>query len=105
MAVSESKRLLIMSLAGVLALPALAASQDPGAQASGEKAKCYGVNKCKGTGDCGGPGHSCANQNACKRQGYVEMDKETCLRLDGGRLTVNAEKPAAQPKKDKKKNS
>jgi uncharacterized membrane protein len=101
MAVSESKRLLIMSLAGVLALPALASSQAPGAQ-PGEKAKCYGVNKCKGTGDCGGPGHSCANQNACKRQGYVEMDKETCLRLDGGRLTVNEEKPATQPKKDKK---
>ena len=30
------------------------------------------------------------------------MDKETCLRLDGGRLTENVEKPAEQPKQDKK---
>jgi uncharacterized membrane protein len=102
MAVSDSRRLLIVSLAGALALPALAAGQDAGAQKAGEKVKCYGVNKCKGTGDCGGPGHSCANQNSCKRQGYVDMDKETCLRLDGGRLTANEEKPATQPKKEKK---
>ncbi len=61
------------------------------------------MNKCKETGDCGGPGHSCANQNACKRKGYIDMDKETCLRLDGGRLTADAEKPAKpEPKKDKK---
>lgn len=98
MAVSDSRRRLIASLAGVLALPALARAQDAGS----EKAKCYGVNKCKETGDCGGPGHSCANQNSCKRQGYIEMDQETCLRLDGGRLTPNEEKPVAQPKTDKK---
>lgn len=101
MAVSDSRRLLIASLAGVLALPALALAQDAGSGKAAEKVKCYGVNKCKETGDCGGPGHSCANQNSCKRQGYIEMDQETCLRLDGGRLTQNEEKPA-QPKKDKK---
>lgn len=100
MAVSDSRRLLIASLAGVLALPALALAQDAGSGKAAEQVKCYGVNKCKETGDCGGPGHSCANQNSCKRQGYIEMDKDTCLRLDGGRLTENEEKPA--PKKDKK---
>ena len=102
MAVSDSRRLLIASLAGVLALPTLALAQEAASPQAGEKVKCYGVNKCKETGDCGGPGHSCANQNSCKRQGYIEMDKETCLRLDGGRLTLNEEKPAKQPKKDKK---
>lgn len=101
MHVSKSRRLLVASLASALALPALASTQDP---AGGEKAHCYGVNKCKATGDCGGPGHSCANQNACKRQGYIDMDKETCLRLDGGRLTPAEEKAApAKPEKKEKK--
>lgn len=91
MRVSDSRRALVASLAGLLALPAVVAcAHDHGGQQA-EKIKCYGVNKCKETGDCGGPGHGCANQNACKRQGYIEMDQETCLRLDGGRLTPNPE--------------
>jgi uncharacterized membrane protein len=95
-----SRRLLIASLAGALALPALAGATAAEQQApAAEKVKCYGVNKCKGTGDCGGPGHSCANQNACKRKGYVEMDKDTCLRLDGGRLTPNEEPAKGGEKK------
>jgi len=63
--------------------------------ASAEKAesvKCYGVNKCKGTGACGGKGHSCAGENACKGQGYLKMDQETCLKIEGGRLTPDAKK-------------
>jgi len=80
--------LLIASMAGALALPA---SVGLSRAEEGETVHCYGVNKCKGVGDCGGPGHSCANQNACKRQGYIDMDKETCLKLDGGRLTPNPE--------------
>jgi uncharacterized membrane protein len=87
------------SLASALALPAAASPADA-PDAGAEKAHCYGVNKCKETGDCGGPGHSCANQNTCRRQGYIDMDKDTCLRLDGGRLTPNEEtKPAETPKK------
>jgi uncharacterized membrane protein len=93
---SKSRRVLIASLAGALTLPALGGAQDKPAEA-GEKVHCYGVNKCKATGDCGGPGHSCANQNACKRQGYIDMDKETCLRIDGGRLTPTEEKAPAKP--------
>ena len=95
MDVSKSRRFLVGSLAGMLALPAFASTQDkPAPEAAGEKVACYGVNKCKATGDCGGPGHSCAGQNACKRKGYIDVDKETCLRIDGGRLT------AAEPKSD-----
>ncbi|MEN8184051.1 MAG: hypothetical protein ABFS46_16105 [Myxococcota bacterium] len=52
-----------------------------------EKVNCYGVNKCKGTGACGGKGHSCAGENACKGQGYLKIDAETCLKIQGGRLT------------------
>lgn len=100
MPISKSRRILVASLASALALPALALSQEKGAK-SGEKVHCYGVNKCKGTGDCGGPGHSCANQNSCKRQGYIDMDKDTCLRIDGGRLTP-AEAKDDKAKTDKK---
>ncbi len=53
----------------------------------GDTVRCYGVNKCKGTGDCGGKGHSCAGENSCKGQGYLNLDKETCLKIEGGRLT------------------
>ncbi len=45
------------------------------------------MNKCKGAGACGGKGHSCAGENACKGQGYLKIDEETCLKIQGGRLT------------------
>jgi uncharacterized membrane protein len=93
---SRYRRLLVASLAGALAAPtALSAHEE-------SKVSCYGVNKCKGMGACGGKGTACAGTNSCKRQGFLEMDKETCLKVDGGRLTADAEKPA-EPKKDPKK--
>jgi len=85
----NSKSVLVASLAGLLSVPlAMAVGGSGQAAKEGETAHCYGVNKCKGVGDCGGPGHSCKGQNACKRQGYLDMDKDTCLRIDGGRLTA-----------------
>jgi uncharacterized membrane protein len=57
-----------------------------------ETVHCYGVNKCKGVGDCGGEGHSCKGENSCKRKAFIDMDKETCLKLDGGRLTAEEKK-------------
>jgi hypothetical protein len=54
-------------------------------------AHCYGINKCQGTGDCGGKGHACAGKNACNGQGYIDLDEEDCLRIEGGRLTPEAE--------------
>ena len=57
----------------------------------GDSVRCYGVNKCKGTGECGGKGHSCAGENSCMAQGYLNMDKDTCLKIEGGRLTPKAE--------------
>jgi uncharacterized membrane protein len=95
---SKSRRVLIASLSTVLAAPLVFAPATIHAQ-EGETVHCYGVNKCKETGDCGGPGHSCANQNACKRKGYIDMDEETCLRLDGGRVTPQPKADAAKDKK------
>ena len=66
---------------GALGGPSIAAAEEA------EKTKCYGVNKCKGTGECGGKGHSCAGENACKGQGWLTIDKDTCLKIQGGRLT------------------
>ncbi len=81
-----TRYLLAASLAGVLAAPLVGTSRSSAHEAS-DTAHCYGVNKCKGVGDCGGKGHSCKGQNSCKRQGYIDMDKETCLRLEDGRIT------------------
>ena len=91
----KSRNLLVAALASAVAIPALVLAAEHGTKAK-EGAKedqihCYGVNKCKGVGDCGGKGHSCAGQNACKGQGYLEMSKDLCLKIEGGRLTVNPE--------------
>ena len=51
-----------------------------------KKEPCYGINKCKGTGDCGSKSHSCAGKNECKGKGWIKLQKETCLRIQGGRL-------------------
>ena len=78
------------AVAGLLAaVGAGAASAEPkaGAADAGGKVAWYGINKCKGTGACGGKGHSCAGMNACKGQGFLQLDKETCLKIEGGRLT------------------
>ena len=49
---------------------------------------CYGINACKGTGDCGGKGYSCAGKNACKGQGFINVPKGICTRIEGGKLTA-----------------
>jgi uncharacterized membrane protein len=81
---------LASAVAGLLAMNGFA----PAAASAAEEGKvhCYGVNKCKGTGACGGKGHSCAGQNACKGQGFLELDKDACLKMEGGRLTPEEKK-------------
>jgi len=64
-----------------------------------DEAHCYGINACKGKGDCGGKGHSCAGENVCKGKGYLKLDKETCLKIQGGRLTEEPAKTNAEKKK------
>ena len=91
----KQRALVAASVAGLLAagLSGFAKPvQAEGEAGSGGNAPCYGINKCKGMGACGGKGHSCAGQNACKGQGYLELNQDTCLKIEGGRLT---EEPAA----------
>lgn len=87
----NSRRLIIAALAGALAVPGLALAGNGPVQEKEGEIHCYGVNKCKGVGDCGGKGHSCAGENACKGQGYLDMSKDLCLKIEGGRLTENPE--------------
>ena len=83
---NSNKTLLAAAVAGLLAVGSLAVPAQA-AEGEGELVRCYGVNKCKGTGACGGKGHSCAGENSCKGQGYLKLDKDTCLKIQGGRLT------------------
>ncbi len=82
----HGRMLLASAAAGLLTLAAPAGVAL--AEEAAAEVKCYGVNKCKGTGTCGGKGHSCAGENSCKGQGYLNIDKETCLKIEGGRLTL-----------------
>ncbi len=82
--VKNGGALLASAVAGLLVMAGTATTASA---AEGDTVHCYGVNKCKGTGTCGGKGHSCAGENSCKGQGYLDIDKETCLKIEGGRLT------------------
>ncbi len=96
------KSLLVAALAGVLAAPAVVRAED---QHTDEGVPCWGINTCKGLGDCGAGGcrtTGCHGSNACRRKGFLRLEKETCLKIEGGRLTqAAAKKPAAktEPKK------
>jgi hypothetical protein len=100
------KSLLVATLAGLLAAPAIARAEDEkGSQKPDEGVPCWGVNKCKGVGDCGAGGcrtTGCHGSNACRRKGFLRLDRETCLKIEGGRLTQAASrKPAAPPEAGK----
>ncbi len=98
METTTKKILMASAVAGLLSVGASgAALADANEGGEGKKVHCYGVNKCKGTGACGGAHadgtpYSCHGNNGCKGQGFLEIDKETCLKIDGGRLTAKAEK-------------
>lgn len=86
----KSRNLLAASVAGILAAMGSVAV-GPSAQALEEgQVHCYGINKCQGTGACGGAGHSCAGQNACNGQAWLGLDEDTCLKIQGGRLSEEA---------------
>lgn len=91
--------LMASAMAGLLGVgataPALAGMHGGG----GDKVPCYGVNKCKGTGACGGKHadgtpYTCAGNNQCKGLGWLSIDKETCLKIEGGRLMAEKDKEA-----------
>lgn len=98
----KSKALLVAALAGFLALPAVVSAEDQKTPDDGDKVPCWGVNKCKGVGACSAEGcraHGCHGSNECRRKGFLRIDAETCLKIQGGRLTKVAEKPAGKASK------
>ncbi len=92
------KALMASAVAGLLSIGgASVAAAGSGHDAGGDMGHCYGVNKCAGTGACGGKHddgtpYSCAGNNKCKGKGFLSMDKDTCLKIEGGRLTAEKEK-------------
>ncbi len=90
MDVKKQRVLLAASVVGLLAAGSAWVGQTAQAADPDTKAPCYGINKCKGTGDCGGKMNSCAGKNACKGTGFLKLEKDTCLKIQGGRLTSEA---------------
>ena len=88
-----ARTLVAASVAGLVAAVGAvgSASAEHHEHGAGDSAPCYGINKCKGTGDCGGKGHSCAGLNECAGQAFIKLEKEDCLRIEGGSLTPSAE--------------
>ena len=82
----RKKMLLAASVAGLIAT-AGAGLFVQSAQAA-DVEHCYGINACKGMGACGGKaGNSCSGKNACKGQGFVDVAKGSCMKIQGGKLT------------------
>ena len=83
----KTKMLIAASVAGLIAT-AGAGFLAKTAHAEVEVEHCYGINACKGNGACGGKaGNSCAGKNACKAQGFVDVTKGSCMKIQGGKLT------------------
>ena len=92
---TKSKAMLAAALAGAMAAPILVKAADTAPKDDGGKVPCWGINKCKGTGDCSAEGcraNGCHGTNACTGQGFIRLEKETCLKIVNGRLEKN---PAA----------
>ncbi|HEV8268998.1 MAG TPA: hypothetical protein VGR00_12225 [Thermoanaerobaculia bacterium] len=99
----DRRTLLAAALASSLITPSVVRAEDEKAKgdASKEGVPCWGVNRCKGMGDCGAEGcrHSgCSGSNACRRKGFVRLQKETCLKIENGRLTKAAPGAAKETK-------
>ena len=86
----RTQRLLVAAVMGLATAGVVGGGN--GAQAEeNTSVACYGINKCKGTGDCGGKGHGCAGLNECAGQAFIKLEKDTCLKIQGGRLTPEPE--------------
>lgn len=103
----KTRSLLLATLASALALP-LAAEENAAQKSSQFKDseyQCWGINACKGQGSCSATGRredGCSGSNECRRKGFLRLDPETCLKVEGGRLTKTAEKKPHAHKEQKK---
>ena len=84
----KQRTLLAASVAGLMASVGFASFGSLVHAAEDQNVHCYGINTCKGVGDCGGKGHACAGKNSCQGQGFLSLKQDTCLKIQGGRLTV-----------------
>lgn len=84
---NKKKMILAASIAGLMAV---AATPLFATNANAADGHCYGVNKCKGAGACGGKDNSCGGQNACAGQGWLDINADTCMKIEGGRLSEEA---------------
>lgn len=44
---------------------------------------CVGANACKRQSSCETVNSACARRNACKGEGFVELDEEICDQVGG----------------------
>ena len=93
----KTNAVLASAAAGLLAV---AATMTTATIAHAEDVECYGVNKCKATGECAGKTHGCAARNECAGKGWLRLDKDKCLKIQGGRLTAEPAPAATEQKKD-----
>ena len=84
---AKTQALVTASVAGLVMAAGLIASGRQVQAAEDQKVPCYGINKCKGVGACKGAGSACAGKNACAGHGFIKLEKETCLKIQNGRLT------------------
>ncbi len=54
--------------------------------ATDAKGHCVGANACKGQSGCKSSANACKGQNACKGKGFVEMTKDECGKVEGGKF-------------------
>ncbi len=54
--------------------------------ATDAKGHCMGANACKGQSGCKTSANACKGQNACKSKGFLEMTREDCGKVDGGKF-------------------
>lgn len=102
----KNRSLLVAALASTLALPAAAGEEKRSSELKDSDYQCWGINKCNGTGACSATGRredGCHGSNACKGQGFLRLDPETCLKIEGGRLTKEVAKAKTSKKAEAKK--
>jgi hypothetical protein len=56
---------------------------------------CNGANSCKGKGACKTASNACKGQNACKGNGFLEMTKAECDKIQGALFSLDE---AVKPK-------
>jgi hypothetical protein len=101
----RTRSLLIATITGVLALPSVLVAEEAKTEDKQNNYVCWGINKCKGQGSCSATGRredGCSGSNSCRRQGFLRIEPETCLKIEGGSLTKKVAKsktPAGGEKK------